>query len=557
MRYRTRQRELVLAIAVALGSASATAQNHDQDRDQDRARVPSDVPNPNPKLPGISAPTLLSPELRQSAVAEGAARLENPTDGFEFYGFSSNGPHVPAPGAVPGTNDPIEATKTEPDKNTYLVLRGLHGADPGYDYGSHFLFQGHENAADSKGYLTRINLDADGEHRVSLLASVDANGASLPVIDGSTWNPWIRRLLFTAEGNGTDTGGVWQATPNVPSVVNDLLGIFGRGGFEGIQTDPDGNIWIVEDIGGSTVAGARVPNSFIFRFIPRNRTDLAQGGKLQALQVMKFDGSGPIVFDSTNALTADVKALHTYGNVFQTRWVTVHDTAVDGTAVFNANDLAKKKQATPFKRPENGQFRPGTQFREFFFDETGDTSATTTAGSDFGGFGGVLKLVQSGPSAAGGKLSLFFKGDLQHTALDNVAFWDANHIVFVEDRGDALHADANAFDSAWLFDVRSNYASASNHPVRILAQGRDALATLDSQFLGSKGFQNDGDNELTGIHVSDGSPRLDGLLGAKAPRPFEDGWRVFYTQQHGENITWEILPSASQRQDHHGDDEQN
>jgi hypothetical protein len=220
--------------------------------------------------------------------------------------------------------------------------------------------------------------------------------------------------------------------------------------------------------------------------------------------------------------------------------------------VFNANALAKTKQATPFKRPENGQFRPGTQFREFFFDETGDTSATTAAGSDFGGFGGVLRLVQSHPSATSGKLSLFFKGDLQHTAFDNVAFWDANRIVFAEDRGDTLHADANALDSAWLLDVRSNYANPSNQPVRILAQGRDALATLDSQFLGTSGFQNDGDNELTGIHVSDGSPRLDGLLGAKIPRPFEDGWRVFYTQQHGENVTWEVLPATAR---HDGDED--
>jgi hypothetical protein len=533
---------VVLAIGL---SSSALSAAHDA--------VPAEVPNPNPKLPGISAPTLLSPDLRQSAVAEGAQRLENPTQGFEFYGFSSDGPHVPAPGALPGTDGPIEATKTEPDKNTYLVLRGLHGADPGYDYGTHFLFQGHENAAAGNGYLTRINLDADGEHRVSLLASVDATGASLPLIDGSTWNPWTRRLLFTAEGNGTTTGGVWQATPNIPSAVHELLGVFGRGGFEGIQTDSDGNVWVVEDIGGSTVGGARVANSFIYRFTPNNRTDLTKGGKLRALQVLKLDGSGPIVFDAANALTPDARALHTYGNVFDTRWVTVHDTNVDGFAIFNANALAKAAQATPFKRPENGQFRPGTQFHEFFFDETGDTSATTTAGSDFGGFGGVLKLVQSHPSAMSGKLSLFFKGDLQHTAFDNVAFWDANRIVFVEDRGDMLHADANALDSAWLLDVRRNYANPANQPVRILAQGRDALATLDSQFLGTSGFQNDGDNELTGIHVSDGSPRLDGLLGARIPRPFENGWRVFYTQQHGENVTWEILPAAA-RNDRDDDD---
>ena len=148
------------------------------------------------------------------------------------------------------------------------------------------------------------------------------------------------------------------------------------------------------------------------------------------------------------------------------------------------------------------------------------------------------------PSRSRGKLALFFKGDLQHTSFDNVAFWDADHVAFVEDRGDGLHGQANAFDSAWLLDVRKNYANTSNQPVRILAQGRDALATADSAFLGAPGFQNDGDNEITGIHVSNGDPGVDGLLGAQFPRVFHDGWRVFYTQQHGENNTWEILPNT-------------
>src|SRR6185312_5171510 len=106
-------------------------------------------------------------------------------------------------------------------------LHGLHGADASYDYGVHFLYQGHENAASGHGYITRINLDADGEHGITVLATQDSSGNPLPTIDGSTWNPWARRLLFTAEGNGTTTGGVWQATADYPSVVQDLLGILG------------------------------------------------------------------------------------------------------------------------------------------------------------------------------------------------------------------------------------------------------------------------------------------------------------------------------------------
>ena len=54
------------------------------------------------------------------------------------------------------------------------------------------------------------------------------------------------------------------------------------------------------------------------------------------------------------------------------------------------------------------------------------------------------------------------------------------------------------------------------------------------------GYQNEGDNEITGIHVSDGDASVDGLIGTKAPTPFDGTWRVFYTRQHGRNITFEI-----------------
>ena len=55
--------------------------------------------------------------------------------------------------------------------------------------------------------------------------------------------------------------------------------------------------------------------------------------------------------------------------------------------------------------------------------------------------------------------------------------------------------------------------------------------------------KNDGDNEITGLYASDGDPGEDGILGAKAPRAWKrDGdWRVFYTQQHGDNPTYEVV----------------
>jgi len=504
------------------------------------------VPNANPRIVGFAQPNVLPPEFAETPVAQGSILLENGSDITNYYGYNNDGPQVPVPGDLPSGTHKVEATKTEPDKNTYLILRNQHGADADYDYGTHFLYQGHESGDGDRGSITRINLDADGAHRVTLLATEDVNGNSLPTIDGSTWYPFSNKLLFTSEDGSN--ASILQASPDYPSSVEDISGIVGRAAYEGLQADRWGRIILVEDVSGpaGTVnPHAKQPISYIYRFLPSNPSDLKAGGRLQALQVMSKAHSGPIVFGSSNPdddiISQDAKDLHTYGNHFLTTWVTIHDTATQGSSPYDANAAAKTAGATPFKRPENGQFRPGSEFSEFVFATTGDTNALTEAGSAYGGFGAVFKLRLLGGSF--GILSLVYNGDVAHTGLDNCAFWEANRIVFVEDAGDTLHRQRNALDSAWLIDLNANYSNSSVQPLRILAEGRDASATLDSQFSGLPGYQNEGDNEITGWHESDGDPTVGGLLGAKIPTPFRNGWRVFYTQQHGDNVTWEIVPA--------------
>jgi hypothetical protein len=509
------------------------------------------VASAQPKSPGVSSPNILPPEFVETPVAQGSYVLENPatitltdgtTLGISRYGYDDDGPPLPAPGDLPSATHKVEATKTEPDKNTYLVLYGQTGADPSYDYGTHFVFQGHELGAAT--VLTRINLDADGAHRITVMASTTNTGAPIADIDGSTWDPFAQRLIFTTENPGAPT---YQATLAFPSVVEDISGSVGRGGYEGVQNDSDGNLWIVEDIGGSRPAAtphSKVPNSFVYRFVPKHKDSL-KAGKLQVLQVTSLRNGQPIAFQSADAATADIVDLHTYGKSFATAWVTIHDTDVDGTTPFNANDLAKAKLGTPFKRPENGQFRPGSKFRDFYFDETGDTDATTEVGAAAGGFGSILHLSQKSPSADSGALNLLYLSDIPHSGFDNCAFISKNKIVFVEDAGDTLHTQRNALDSAYVFDVTVDYSTGAQPP-RILAEGRDASATIDSGFgslANVVGFQNEGDNEITGFHVSNGDPGKDGILGAQTPKLFKDGWRAFYTQQHGDNFTWEILPA--------------
>jgi len=525
----------VLAVAGASASASSELSL-------------TNVPSANTKSDGYSPASVLSPELTQSVVAQGSTKLENPSALTSYYGYDNDVLNdAGEPQMVPTPTNPAEATKTEPDKNTYLVFkRSLTGADPGYDYGTHFLFQGHEGGVDGQGYITRINLDADGRHRVTLMATHDTDGNPLATIDGSTWDPWARRLIFTTEDPDAPT---YSATPGYPSKVVDISGAIGRAGYEGVQEDAAGDLWIAEDVGGADKdhTTARRPNSFLYRYVPKKPGDL-EHGKLDVLQV-RNDGHA-VTFASQRALNSpDQLALHTYGNEFKTRWITIHDTATDGHAPFEAEDLARAAHATPFKRPENGQFQPGSDFRHFLFDETGDTNATSPENSTAGGWCSVFKLSQESPDANAGRLSLFYKCDQAHAGFDNVAFLSKTQVTFVEDAGDTLHSQRNALDSGYVLDTKTDYSQPGTRPLRWLAEGRDASATIDSA---NDGFGvNEGDNEITGAHVSDGDSGSSGILGARTPTLFRGGWRWFYTQQHGDNYTYEVFLNGGHHEGDH------
>src|SRR5437879_5310540 len=160
--------------------------------------------------------------------------------------------------------------------------------------------------------------------------------------------------------------------------LRTLYGSLGRGGYEGIHPDDSGDIWIVEDVGGTLVLNnAKNPNSFVYRFVPLNQNDLTHG-KLQALQV-SINGN-PVVFvpvddqhPNGDTRSENQLLLLTVGASWPVQWVTVHDTEINGTDPFDANALAKAAGATRFKLPVNGQFQPGSHFRTFLFDVTGDT----------------------------------------------------------------------------------------------------------------------------------------------------------------------------------------
>jgi hypothetical protein len=462
---------------------------------------------------GIQSNVLAS-ALTENAVAYGALPLVNAHGGITNYGYNtSNG--------GPLTQNPKEAFKSEPDKNVYLVFGGKH-----------YLFQGHEGAP--AGYVTRINLDeTDLTKRVTLIADTRTDGAAVPTFDGITWDPFTHQLLVTAEASAP-VGGVFaislDANGNAVDGKLKPLPTLGSGGYEGVQNDSAGNVWLVEDIGGSGVSGGKKPNSYVYRFTPTTPSDLSTG-TLEALQVSRNDGS-PVTAQQLSANPSDsfITDLHTYGASFSTRWVPLTLGANNG-----ATAAAAAAGATPFKRPENGVFRPGTNFGEFYFTETGDTNKDSALP---GAFGGVFKLSQKSPSATTGTLAPVYVGDVQHTGLDNIQFASEDQLLVVEDAGDALHTQRNALDSGYLIELKNGSSKKAPSVVRWLAEGRDASATYDHYT--SPGY-NDGDNEITGIHVSNGDPSTTGILGAQLPQ-LSDGsaWRAFWTQQHGDNITWEL-----------------
>ena len=533
-----------IIMAVAIPMSMMTTNSSAQDTKILNTKLKGGVPNTNPAIPATKTSDNILPDgfsLRK--LAEGTDPLENPSGVITTFGNLNN----------------ASSTPTEPDQNTYLVLDDNPGGPtPGYDYGRQFLFQGHENSG-NLAYVTRINLDVtDPAHRITLLTPVGADGLThFNSIDGTVWNPFTKTLLFTQEAgfvtpppppaSQLPTGGVIEVPVDWPSTPRTLYGILGRGGFEGIHPDDGGNLYIAEDVGGTnvnvdptnpaSVKTARNPNSFIYRFVPYKVSDLSAGGKLQALQV-RIAGD-PLTFVPVDVLTpfGDVFSknqlkLHTLGTSWPIRWVTIHDTAKDGMADFDASAAAKKAGATPFKRPENLAFLPGSGFNTLFFTVTGDTDATSgmvPALAARGAWGAIFRVdlneqSKLGTQSNGGKISIFALGDQDHNSFDNITFADKNVFLTAEDRGDTLHDQLNTLDSVWAYDLRKpNF-----DPVRFIALGRDPVTSVP----GGE------DNEPTGVLVSDGDPSVMGLLGHKSLDPADS--RLFFTEQHGENTLYEV-----------------
>ena len=526
---------LALTVVTVVGLAGTPTL---ADEDDGIGKIKIGVPNAVTPVPNSAQPSLIDPDFALRTVAIGTDPLENPSGVITKFGQLSSG------------------VNTEPDENLYLKFsQNPGGPTPGFNYGRNFLYQGHENAG-NLGYVTRINLDVtDPAHRITLLTPVNpaTNLTGFNRIDGSTWNPFTKTLLFAQEDS--NLGGIIQITPNWPPQVTTLYQFLGRAAYEGIHSDDKGVIYMEEDTAGprpgglATIDGvpnlplkaAAQPNSFVYRYVPNNPKRIEDGGKLQALQVI-IDGA-PVVFhaaDPVGDITAKVqRQLHTPGTSWPIKWVTVHTANKDDppSLAFDANALTKAAGATPFKRPENMAWLPGSGFRTFFFSPTGDTDAPTAQISQLaarGAWGSIFRVDLGrdddnqedhngqGKPGKDGAISIFVLGDQEHSSFDNLAFANERQLLATEDRGDTLHDQLQKLDSVWAFDIKNGHAQ------RFIALGRDLTASLP----GAE------DNEPTGIYVSSGSPRREGLLGTE--ESLHDA-RGFFTKQHGDDAVFEIV----------------
>ena len=94
---------------------------------------------------------MLSPELTQVVVAQGSTKLENPLGRISYYGYDNDVlERRPASRRWCRRRRARRPRRRRPSPTrtpTSSSRTGSTGADPRYDYGTHFLFQGHEGGS--------------------------------------------------------------------------------------------------------------------------------------------------------------------------------------------------------------------------------------------------------------------------------------------------------------------------------------------------------------------------------------------------------------------------
>ena len=235
------------------------------------------VPSANTRSAGYAPASVLSPELEQVVVARGSNRLENPSALTSYYGYDNDVLNLAGqPQMLPVPANPIEAHKTEPDKNTYLVFPdGLAAPTP-----TTTTARTSSSRATRRSRRRQLRQPRQPRRRRGAPDHAAGDPGRLRQLAGDDRR---HHLGPVGQAPAADDGEPWRSdlrgNSGLPVPVLDVSGALGRGGYEGIQDDSDGNLWICEDIGGSSKPGtkAKQPNSYILRYVPSHPGDLVHG----------------------------------------------------------------------------------------------------------------------------------------------------------------------------------------------------------------------------------------------------------------------------------------
>ena len=515
-------------------------------------------------------------------------KLENGTDAVPYYGYDGRdgATAVPAGARLERRGDEDRARQEH--------LPRLQGRPDGPGRRATTTARTSSSRATSAGRpgsITRINLDADGAHRVTLMATQTDAGVPLR---RSTARPGIRSpRSCSSRPRAARTSSIYQATPDFPShrstsrtssaaLASRASRTTSRATSTSSRTSAEDE-WPDRPSGRQHLGqrGTKQPNSFIYRFMPNDASDLRAGGKLQALQVIV--GGNPLKFtqpasssaadvaaaantDISGANSAGYVALHTYGTSFATKWITsaprrrrrrfpgADDNALAKAAGRDAVQAARERRVPAGLEVQGALLRRDRRHRQPHLRRrrpapNPNLPACTTPNVT-GGFRTIFKLVQS-PKSDDGTISVLYNGDQAHAGFDNVAFFSKDqHRVR---RGRGRHA-AHAAERARLrLAVRRHARTTRTAPSRsrFIAEGRDASATIDS---GLSRLDAASRTRATTRSPASSSPTATractGCSASDDPKPFKpDGkWRAFWTQQHGDNDTWELI--AGSKGDH-------
>ena len=218
-----------------------------------------------------------------------------------------------------------------------------------------------------RGYVTRINLDeTDPLKRVTLISDTDAGGNAYPTIDGITWDPFTRQLLLTAESSAPK-GGVFAVGLDANGDPSTAAGR--RGSTRSAPAATRASRTTPTATSGSSRTSAapaveRRQGAQQLRLpLPADRQDRPHRGRHAPGAADRAHATAPghdVQLQSEPVGPVHRRPAHLRHVV---RDAVGHDPHRHDGRPFDATAAAKAANATPFKRPENGVFRPGTRLQ--------------------------------------------------------------------------------------------------------------------------------------------------------------------------------------------------